>query len=400
MKKKENNSAWLEKKTLLPKCKGPLSGLTFAVKETIDIEGLPSSNGVPLWQKTHPKAKVHATVVQDFLDRGATCLGRARCAELTFSIDGESPLYGTPINPKVPNRLPGGSSSGSASLVSAGLVDFALGTDNTGSVRVPASYCGIFGMRPTPSLFSKEGLVPFAPSFDTVGVFAASARVLYQSICSFLPTKPTTEKQTLYLIKECFLLSDPSVQRALRPVLQKISKYFPIKELSLEEILGPSFLPLERWYDEMIRYIQWPEVLQNTWEWKEKHSPLLSPRIEKALLSAKELPPKGPKTDLLTKYQKRLNQVLSEGDIFVFPTTPTVAPLKNTLQRPSIAKKYYGRTLGMCALASIGEMPEISMPLASFRGAPIALSLLSGKGLDGSLLDYCFKISTLPVSRS
>lgn len=400
MNKQENTSAWLEKLTLPALCKGPLNDLTFAVKETIDIKGLSPSNGVPLWQKTHPKAKVHAKIVQDLLEKGATCLGRARCAELTFSIDGESPLYGTPLNPKLPKRLPGGSSSGSASLVGAGAVDFSIGTDNTGSVRVPASYCGIYGMRPSPSFFSTKGLVPFAPSFDTVGVFASSISNLYKVGCSFLANKPETKKQTLYLIKECFSLSDPSVERALRPVIKKIRDFFAVQELSLEEVLGPNFLPLEKWYDDMIRHIQWEEVLQNTWSWVETLSPRLSPRIEESLIAARNLSINEEGKELLFSYRGKLQKALSNGGLFVFPTTPSTAPMKGTLQRPSVAKKYYGRTLGICALASVGELPEISLPLASFRGAPIALSLLGGKGLDGSLLDYCFKISTLPLSRS
>ncbi len=105
-------------------------------------------------------------------------VGKAITDELTYSLNGENIHYGTPVNPKAPGRIPGGSSSGSAVAVAGELADFALGTDCGGSVRAPASFCGIYGMRPSHGRISTAGVFRLAPRFDTVGWFARDGRLL------------------------------------------------------------------------------------------------------------------------------------------------------------------------------------------------------------------------------
>src|SRR5262245_14511538 len=165
-------SAFLERFDVEPTRSGPLDGLRVAVKDLIDVAGHRTGCGNPRWLETHPPAVAHAVAVEVLLAAGARLVGKTITDELAFSIVGENAHYGTPLNPAAPDRVPGGSSSGSASAVACGLVDFALGTDTGGSVRVPASNCGIWGWRPTHGLVSVAGVVPFAPTLDTVGVFA------------------------------------------------------------------------------------------------------------------------------------------------------------------------------------------------------------------------------------
>jgi len=153
---------------LPPMSSGPLNGLRFAVKDTIDIAGFKTGCGNPRWRDSHPAAAVHAVCVEQLLLAGARCVGKTICDELAFSLLGENHFYGTPLNAHAPDRVPGGSSSGSASAVACGLVDFALGTDTGGSIRVPASNCGIWGFRPSHDFISVAGVNPLAPSFDTV----------------------------------------------------------------------------------------------------------------------------------------------------------------------------------------------------------------------------------------
>ena len=124
---------------------GPLDGLRFALKDLIDVAGMKTGCGNPSWRDSHPPAVAHAVCVEQLLRAGARCVGKTILDELAFSLIGENHFYGTPLNPEAPDRVPGGSSSGSASAVACGLVDFALGTDTGGSVRVPASNCGIYG---------------------------------------------------------------------------------------------------------------------------------------------------------------------------------------------------------------------------------------------------------------
>ena len=128
---------------------GPLSGLTFAAKDLFDVAGHPTGGGNPDWARSNPVPARHAWAVQRLLDAGATLIGKTITDEVSLGIVGENAFYGTPVNPRAPGRVPGGSSSGSAAAVAAGICDTALGTDTGGSVRVPASFCGLYGIRPT-----------------------------------------------------------------------------------------------------------------------------------------------------------------------------------------------------------------------------------------------------------
>src|SRR5215213_4753953 len=174
----EQSGAYIERFTLPATKDGPLRGLTFAVKDLIDVAGHRTGCGNPTWRATHPPAIYSAVCVEQLLAAGAQCEGKTITDEFAFSLLGENHHYGTPLNPAAPDRVPGGSSSGSASAVACGLVDFALGTDTGGSVRVPASNCGIWGWRPSHGLISVAGVMPFSPTLDTVGVFARGGELL------------------------------------------------------------------------------------------------------------------------------------------------------------------------------------------------------------------------------
>ena len=157
---------------------GPLAGLTFGAKDIYDVAGHKTGFGSPDWLRTHGPAERTAPAVQRLLDAGAHLVGKTHTDEMTYSLNGENPHYGTPVNVNAPGRIPGGSSSGSAAAVAAGLVDFALGSDTGGSVRAPASFCGIFGMRPTHGRIPLDGACPLAATFDTAGWFARDATLL------------------------------------------------------------------------------------------------------------------------------------------------------------------------------------------------------------------------------
>src|SRR6202011_6330762 len=151
---------------------GPLAGLSAAAKDMYDIAGYRTGGGSPEWLEAHPAPKSAAPAVRKLLDAGATIIGKTICDEFFYSVCGGNAHYGTPINPRAPDRLPGGSSSGSASATAAGACDFALGSDTGGSVRVPASFCGIYGIRPTHGRIDLAGAMAMAPSFDVGGWFA------------------------------------------------------------------------------------------------------------------------------------------------------------------------------------------------------------------------------------
>ncbi|WP_181919635.1 amidase family protein [Alkalilimnicola ehrlichii] len=190
---------------------GPLSGLRFAVKDVIDVAGTVTGLGHPLWRSTHAPAASNADCVVRLLAAGAELIGKTHTDELTYSLSGQNAHYGMPPNPAVPNAVPGGSSSGSASVTAAGLVDFAIGTDTGGSVRVPASFCGIYGLRPTHGAVDNRGVAQLAHSFDTVGWFARDARILRAVGHVLLPPSHGLRLQRVRMIREASIVVAPEL---------------------------------------------------------------------------------------------------------------------------------------------------------------------------------------------
>src|SRR5438105_7074680 len=202
---------------------GPLSGLSFAAKDLFDVAGRPTGGGNPDWARSHPIPTRHAWAVQTLLDAGAELIGKTVTDEVSLGILGENPFEGTPVNPRAPGRVPGGSSAGSAAAVAAGLCDIALGTDTGGSVRVPASFCGLYGIRPTHGRLDLSGMVAQAPSSDTTGWFArdaaifarVSAVLLGEAIPDALPTR-------LVIASDAFALADPETAAALQAAVARL----------------------------------------------------------------------------------------------------------------------------------------------------------------------------------
>ncbi|HEY2759150.1 MAG TPA: amidase family protein, partial [Pirellulales bacterium] len=224
----EQSGAFVDAFEIAPTAEGPLSGLTFAVKDLIDIGGYKTGCGNPSWRDSHPPARSNATCVDQLLAAGGRFVGKTVSDELAFSLIGENHFYGTPLNPKAPDRVPGGSSSGSASAVACGLADFALGTDTGGSVRFPASNCGIWGLRPSHDFISVAGVNPFAPTFDTVGVHARSADILARAAGALLATQPSDNSgpRKIHVLQEAFELTEPVAQQVHQQSIEQLHKLF------------------------------------------------------------------------------------------------------------------------------------------------------------------------------
>ena len=152
---------------------GPLAGRPFAAKDLFDVAGRPTRAGSSIRADAPPAAQ-DATALARLKDAGAVLVGLTHMDEFAYGFTGENAHYGAVRNPRDPNRIAGGSSSGSGAAVAAGLVPFALGSDTNGSVRVPAALCGIYGFKPTFGRVSRAGVAPLAWSFDHVGVLAAT----------------------------------------------------------------------------------------------------------------------------------------------------------------------------------------------------------------------------------
>lgn len=368
---------------------GPLAGLTFAAKDVFHVSGHRTGFGHPDWLRTHPPAIETAAAVQRLLDAGATMVGRTLTDELAYSLSGENPHYGTPVNPRAPDRIPGGSSNGSASAVAGGLVDFALGTDCGGSVRLPASFCGIFGMRPTHGRVPVTGVIPFGPSFDAVGWFARDAgmmervgRVLLAGDAGAPPAR------RLLIVRDAFALVDPAVSAALGEAVDAVAKAVGAAG---ETIVGSA--GLRAWF-ETFRVLQAAEIWSNHGAWIEAARPVFGPGVRDRLDWASRVTPEkvGAAKTAHAAIRSRLSELLEPGAVLCLPTSPRVAPPRNT---PTDDLEIRFRHQAMCLLciAGLGGLPQISLPLASFEGLPLGLSLVGPRGSDVALLDLAQRVA-------
>ncbi len=389
----EQSGAFVERFTLPPTGRGPLDGLTFAVKDLIDVAGHRTGCGNPTWLATHPPAMVSAICVEQLLAAGARCEGKTISDEIAFSLLGENHFYGTPLNPAAPDRVPGGSSSGSASAVACGLVDFALGTDTGGSVRIPASNCGIWGLRPSHGFISVAGVMPLSPTLDTVGVFARDINVLERAAAVLLPDNDGTvdvpPQSTVHLVRDAFDLADAAVRSALGGVVNCVRNTFGnrVRETTLSELCGdPQAADPATWVT-IYRMLQGSEMLSCLGAWIAGANPSFGPAPATGLEFVKKLDRTriGESIELRERYCRRLNAALAAGELLCLPTSPTVAPLKGSKAYDRTGD-YYLRTLTLTAIAGVGRLPQISMPLGNVNGQPIGLSLIAARDADKKLI--------------
>ncbi|WP_027134422.1 amidase [Geminicoccus roseus] len=360
---------------------GPLAGLSFAAKDLFAVAGYRTGGGNPDWERTHPPARRHAWAVQALLDAGATLVGKTITDEISLGLLGRNQFYGTPVNPSAPGRVPGGSSSGSASAVAGGLVDTALGTDSGGSVRTPASFCGLYGLRPTHGRISVEGMDTQSPSFDTCGWFARDAET-FVKVGEVLLQAPASEIRPakLLLATDCFDIAVPQVRSALAPVLEKVSGSF-VQTGEVE--LGEGDLPA--WWENQ-RKLQAGEFGRTFRPWVERCVPRFSIEVGRSitmasLISDEELV--GPKA-FREKARARLEGLLGQDAVLCLPTTPILPPgREESFTQMTTA---VGRIIELTCIAGLTGLPQINLPLASHDGIPVGVSLIGWRGSDEVLL--------------
>jgi amidase len=363
--------------------RGSLAGSTFAVKDIFDVEGTITGRGNPDWLASHDPAPANAPAVQALLDAGAELVGKTITDELAFSVVGMNPHYGTPTNVAAPGRVPGGSSSGSAAAVGGGIVDLALGSDTGGSVRVPASYNGIYGMRPSHGRISLEGVMPLAPSFDTVGWFArdpallaAAGRVLLQD------DRPGPQQPgRVLLARDAFARVEPAVLPALQAAVARV-----------EAILGPaepitvSEEGLDAWYD-VFRTLQGAEAWAAHRPWIEQAKPKLGPQCAKRMAFAAQVKAEAVEraNGLRADIARRLDDLLTGNAIMLVPSAAGVAPRIDASSAEHDEMR--DRVMGITCIAGLGGLPQVSLPLTRVEAGPIGLSLIAARGQDAQLLD-------------
>ena len=371
---------------------GPLAGLTFAAKDIFDIAGHVTGCGNPHWRATHGPAESNAWVVQRLVDAGAAMVGKTITDELTRGIFGENMHYGTPVNPNAPGRVPGGSSSGSASAVAGQLVDFALGSDTGGSVRVPSSFCGLFGLRPTHGRIPLDGMLLQAPSFDTIGWFARDAETFARVGSVILPPGPDSPRpQRLVIAEDAWELAEPSTRNALETVLKKVAPLFASSATA-----RLSSTSLEEWSGHQ-QVLQSREAWESARDWIDQVNPTFSFEVSDRYAMARAV------TDEQIVVAQagrdaviaRMNEVFDGGDVVVcLPTTVSPAPLIG--QRVSERHTLRLRNSALTSIAGNTGRPQISLPPAEADGLPVGLSLLGDRGADEQLIELAREIGRLP----
>jgi amidase len=360
---------------------GPLAGLTFAAKDLFDVAGYPTGGGNPDWARTHPIPTRHAWAVQRLLDAGATLIGKTITDEVSLGILGENPFDGTPLNPKAPDRVPGGSSSGSASAVAQELCDTALGTDTGGSVRVPASFCGLYGIRPTHGRLDLTGMMPQAPSSDTTGWFARDADtfarvsevMLGESIPATLPTR-------LVIAVDAFGLADAEAAAALQPIVRKLSAI--IGEVR-EDLLAPPGLSV---WSRAQRTLQPHEAWLTFKDWLDRDNPRMAFNVARGLAQSSAISESDRGWAALTRDEARarIAWLLPPGTIACMPTTPFPAPRKGLPL--STLDPLRARMNCLTAHGGLTGVPQVNLPGADVGGLPVGLSIVGARGSDATLV--------------
>jgi amidase len=360
--------------------------LTAAVKDVIDLAGEVTGAGNPAWAATHDPATRDAVCITRLRAAGIAILGKATCAEFAFSLSGDNAHFGMPLNAAAPDRNPGGSSSGPAAAVAAGTCDIGVGTDTLGSVRIPASYCGLFGYRPTYGLVDAAGVLHLARSFDTVGLLTATGPVLLSAATALAsagsPDAPRA--RCVRIVADAFALADaaarPSLEAAVSAVAESVGGERETVDAFGEASGFASAL-------DVFSTVQGFEVWQQFGDWIRSHDPAFGPGVAERFARAASITRAAYDTAAAARetLRTRILDLLDGDAVLALPTTGGLAPLRTAgadeLQRVRLQA---GR---LSCLASLAGCPSISLPASPVGGIPVGLALVAAPGGDRSLLE-------------
>lgn len=367
---------------------GPLAGLTAAVKDMYDIAGERTGGGSPEWLAAQQPAVRHAMAVQRLLDAGATVIGKTVCDEFFYSVSGANAHYGTPANVRAPDRLPGGSSGGSAAASAAGICDLALGSDTGGSIRIPASLCGVFGIRPSHGRVDPSGAMAMAPSFDAAGWFAATPGVFRRVGRVLLDERRIQAKMTRLLIAEdAFEQADAAVGKLLRSVLDAANADLPAAETVRIAPHG-----LDPWR-EAFRIVQAHETWATFGPFIEQRQPQLGPGISERMAFAATVDGADANAarNILATARAQVREAIQPGTVLALPSAPSIAPLIDSLAAD--LENFRLRVMRLTCIAGLSGLPQVSIPAGTVEGCPVGLSFIGWFGGDEALLDLAVRIA-------
>ena len=363
--------------------KGVLSKLTFVFKDLFDVKSYVTGAGNPAWLTSHQPAQQTASVIKKLLAQGANCVGRVQTDELAYSLNGQNIHYGTPVNPLAPGCLPGGSSSGSAVAVANGEADFSIGTDTGGSVRVPASYCGLFGLRPTLGKLALDNTFELAKSFDTAGVFSKDLTMLSNIFKVLAEQKQQGQKATtLYL--------DNTLANQLSPQRLSGLKHW-CEEANIELLSCNLLADTEQTLDGLsllFRTIQGFEIIEGHDAWLKEHGDSLDPSIMQRVMWARSITQQQyvEAKAQQQRFQQKLMSLFNEmHGLWILPTTPSGPPAL-TMEGDELAE-YRSQLMGLTSIAGLAGFPQLHLPMQGLTEGPCGFSLMSIADKEADLIE-------------
>ncbi|MFL9923817.1 amidase [Herbaspirillum lusitanum] len=367
---------------------GPLSGLRLAVKDIYDVAGYPTGCGNPHMLALSGIKQTSADPVEKLLAAGAGFAGKVCTDELAFSMNGKNAHFGTPRNGGAPDRIPGGSSSGSASAVSNGLADIALGTDTGGSVRAPASHCGLIGLRPTHARISLKGTMDLAATFDTCGWFARDmdsftrvGNVLLGEDSGNLPDTPR-----VMVAADVLALLEPRVQAVFSQTLERLDHVIgtplPVKTAT------PSFDALYWAFRHIQGYQAWQEHGARIRRHDFQLGPGVAERFEwSSTITAQQMEEH---SAVRARFRDSFGQLLGHDGVVLMPTVPDIAPLLTDSEQS--LENYRNQAIRMLCLSGLSGFPQISLPLMRLDDAPFGFSIIGPHGSDQALIRFATRL--------
>lgn len=391
-----------------PKAPYPLTALTFAVSDLFDIEGFVTGFGNPDWARTHEAASRTASVVSTLVDGGASCVGRTTIDEMAYSVSGQNKHYDTPSNPGAPGRVPGGSCSGAAVCVASNLVDFSVGVDAVGGIRVPSGFCGVIGFRASHGAISHSGIIPVSTSLDTIGCSAKDPSVLRRVVHVMMKLQFATPRSPRQIIiaDDCFELLKVPADRLVQPVIksteklfgrqvlkhENLGKYLSSKVSSLlelsalqnnDQVKTSMFSLLAHVMQSLYRY----EFKGNHGEWMNLVKPDVDARIaalfhESVVIDESEIQMM---SRIRNEMRLALNSLLKDDGVLVIPTFADPPPKVGAKELSS--EIYLSRLYSLLSIASLSGCCEVTVPLGYFNKCPLSVSFIARHGGDRFLLD-------------
>ncbi len=369
----------------------PLAGMPVCIKDIVDVAGMPTTAGGDGWLR---RPDADATVVARLRAAGAVVIGKGNTNEFACGIDGRNPHKGDCRNPYDQGRLSGGSSSGPAASVAAGMAEGSVGTDTSGSIRLPAALCGVVGIRPTRGLVPAEGVVPLAWSLDAVGPLAGDVATA-ASLLDVMAGRPQAPAPRPEVAGLRLGLEGSMLDLCEEPVVEAIGETATALRDSGAEVTDCALPDLKRGIA-IHRIIQAVEVAAAHAPWfaaqRDRYAPEVRSRIEPGYHLGAELYLRAQRHRRL--FTREFAAAMDGLDAILTPASPVLAP---PLEAEEITVRGRRRRVRPALLSCVApfsqlDCPAISVPVGLRDGLPVGLQLLGRPGTEPLLLQIAAAI--------